>query len=79
MPFFRKLMGLENDKGERSRSAQVVKAFESYKNCLQILSYQVGHGTDGDRFVMKCPLHIFFIKEILEVFPDAKLIWFVEM
>ena len=25
--------------------------------------------------MLKCPMHLFYIKEIAEVFPDAKIIW----
>ena len=75
MSFFRKMIGLVDQNDERQLSSQVVKAFQSYKKCLQLLSYQVGHVENGDNWMLKCPLHCFFIREIMEVFPDAKLIW----
>lgn len=31
--------------------------------------------TDPRRWVLKCPLHILMLKELLTVFPDAKLVW----
>jgi hypothetical protein len=76
-PYFQATIGLVNEQGERTRSAQGVKAFESYKRCLQVLSLQTGQRVEGDHWVLKCPLHCFFVKELVEVFPDAKLIWCV--
>jgi hypothetical protein len=75
MPTFIKMIGLVDETGERLRSAQVVKAFRSYKRCLQLLSYQTGNIENGNSWMLKCPLHCYFIAEIIEVFPDAKLIW----
>lgn len=45
--------------------------FEEYKRMLQLLAYV----TPTKRFVLKCPTHIWNIEPILEVFPDACLIW----
>jgi hypothetical protein len=75
MPSFQKIIGLVDEHGVRQRSTQVVKAFQSYKRCLQLLSYQTGNRQEGNNWTMKCPLHCYFIKELTEVFPDAKLIW----
>lgn len=77
MKYFQQAVGLVDAGGNRQRSAQVVKAFQSYKQCLQLLSYQTGNFQTGDHWILKCPLHCYFIKEIIEVFPDAKLIWYV--
>ena len=73
--YFLSIIGLTDEKGKRKRSEQVVKAFRSYKHCLQTLSYQTGEAIRGNNWVLKCPLHCFFVKEIMEVFPDAKLVW----
>lgn len=73
--YFLSIIGLTDEKGKRKRSEQVVKAFRSYKHCLQTLSYQTGEAKRGNNWVLKCPLHCFFVKEIMEVFPDAKLVW----
>jgi hypothetical protein len=75
MPFFQKMIGTIDETGNRQLSPQVVKAYRSYKQCLQLLSYQTGNAENGNNWMMKCPLHCYFIKEIIEVFPDAKLIW----
>lgn len=57
--------------------SEIVKAYESYKRFLQLLSYQASEAERSDprRWVMKCPLHIMFIKQLAKVFPDAKLVW----
>jgi hypothetical protein len=54
---------------------RIVAAYKSYKSLLQLLSYQVGDTTNPKRWVLKCPLHIFYLKQIAEVFPDAKIVW----
>jgi hypothetical protein len=56
---------------------EIVKAYESYRRFLQLLSFQMGEAErqNPKRWVMKCPLHIMFIKQLAKVFPDAKLVW----
>lgn len=76
---------------------RIEAAYRSYKKILQLLSYQVGEGTEantdaetetetetegghkeaaaGRRWVLKSPLHSLFLKELVEVFPDAKFVW----
>ena len=54
---------------------QMVSAYTHYKKYLQLLSFQIGEEVDPRRFMLKCPVHLFYPKEIAEVFPDAKLIW----
>lgn len=53
----------------------VVNAYSHYKKLLQLLSHQIGEGKNPRRWVLKCPIHLFYIKEIAQVFPDAKIIW----
>jgi hypothetical protein len=50
-------------------------AYAYYKKVLQLLSYQNLEREDPRRWVLKCPIHLFYIKAIAKVFPDAKLIW----
>jgi hypothetical protein len=56
-------------------------AYRYYKKILQLLSYQTGQrgeatGTDtSKRWTLKCPIHLFYPKQIATVFPDAKFIW----
>jgi hypothetical protein len=54
---------------------QMVRAYAHYKKYLQLLSYQIGEEADPRRWLLKCPIHLFYPKEIAEVYPDAKLIW----
>lgn len=54
---------------------KVVKAYEHYKKVLQLLSFQIGQQKDPKRWMLKCPIHLFYTKELATVFPDAKLIW----
>lgn len=51
------------------------KAYEGYKHMLQLLSYQVGEACAPRKWMLKCPIHLFYIKQIAKVFPDAQLIW----
>lgn len=53
----------------------VSNAYSYYKKVLQLLSWQIGETEDPRRWVLKCPIHLYYIKEIARVFPDAKLVW----
>jgi len=56
---------------------QMVRAYAHYKKYLQLLSHQLGpeEAAHPKRWLLKCPVHLFYTKEIAQVFPDAKLIW----
>jgi len=86
---------------------RMVKAYQWYKQYLQLLSWQIGerggaNGVDSEsegkgenkhpassssssassssskmprRWMLKCPVHLFYTKEIAQAFPEAKLIW----
>lgn len=51
------------------------KAYEGYKKMLQLLSYQIGEEKAPRKWMLKCPIHLFYIKQIEKVFPDAQLLW----
>lgn len=51
------------------------KAYEYYKKILQVLSYQMKDTKVPKKWVLKCPLHTFYVKEIERTYPDAKIIW----
>jgi hypothetical protein len=55
--------------------ADAFKAYAYYKKVLQILSYQQMQAQDPQRWVLKCPIHIFYVNEIAKIFPDAKIVW----
>ncbi|MBW2418586.1 MAG: sulfotransferase [Deltaproteobacteria bacterium] len=39
------------------------------------IQYQIlAHQRDADRWVMKCPMHLWFLDELMEVFPDARIV-----
>lgn len=50
-------------------------AYTMYRKYLQLLSYQCGESEDPKKWVLKCPIHMFYPKQLAKVFPDAKLIW----
>jgi hypothetical protein len=54
---------------------EVIRSFVWYKKVLQTLLFQTNEIHGEKRWVLKCPLHIFYIKELAKVFPDAKLVW----
>ena len=58
-----------------SKGTVAIRAYSWYKKILQMLSMQCGETTGSKRWVLKSPAHILFIKELAEVFPDAKLVW----
>lgn len=57
------------------------RAYKYYKSVLQLLSYQAGErgvvngGTEPRRWMLKSPMHMFFVPAIAKAFPDAKLVW----
>lgn len=53
----------------------IIAAYQWYKKILQVLMYQTGDLQGQKKWVLKCPLHILWIKELAKVFPDAKLVW----
>lgn len=63
---------------EKTKGEPVVKAYKWYKQVLQLLSYQVAEETDPKRWLLKCPIHIFYFKELAKAFPDAKVVWYVK-
>lgn len=66
-----------NWKAVRSQlsSEDFIRAYQWHKKILQLLSFQTGDLQNEQRWVLKCPLHVFLIPELKQVFPDAKLVW----
>jgi len=50
-------------------------AYKHHRKLLQLLSHQIGEGENPRRWMLKCPIHLFYPREIAAAFPDAKLIW----
>jgi len=51
------------------------QAYRHHKKVLQLLAQTAGRGENPPRWVLKCPIHLFYPKEIAKAYPDAKLIW----
>ena len=49
----------------------LVPAYREYKQCLQVITAR----TPGKRLVLKCPDHLAALDALLEVFPDACIVW----
>ena len=56
-------------------SLDATHAYSYYKKVLQVLSYQIGERTEARRWTLKCPVHLFYPRQIANVFPDAKFVW----
>jgi hypothetical protein len=56
-------------------SAAVVDCYKRYRKVLQLLSYQTGDFKGQHRWMLKSPIHLFYIKELAAAFPDATIIW----
>ena len=56
-------------------------AYTTYRKYLQLLSYQTNDFNNNNnvlepkRWMLKCPIHMFYPKQLAKAFPDAKLIW----
>jgi len=57
--------------GRWLREQDMVPVYREYKQCLQVM----GDRTQGTRFVLKCPDHLSSLDALLEVFPDACIVW----
>ena len=51
------------------------KAYQWYRQQLQMISYQIGETKNPRKYMLKCPAHLSAIKPIATAFPDAKIIW----
>ena len=54
---------------------KVKAAYLYYRKMLQLLSYQLGEEKNPRRWMLKCPIHLFYTKEISAAFPGAKFVW----
>lgn len=64
------IQGME-DYGEWLMEADLVPAYEEYRTWLQVLLHQ----RPADQLLLKCPEHLWFVDALLEVFPDACIVW----
>ena len=56
-------------------SPAVVEAYRYYRKVLQLLAYQAGDLQAQHTWMLKSPMHLFYIKELAAAFPDATIIW----
>jgi len=57
--------------GEWLLNHNMADSYREYKQCLQVMAQR-----DLDSgFVLKCPDHLWFVDSLLEVFPDASIVW----
>lgn len=61
---------------KQCQGEEMKKAYRYYKQFLQLLTHQVNANEQDKRWVLKTPVHIMFLPELLAVFPDAKLVWY---
>lgn len=63
--------GLETYGDWLQQHADMVHAYREYREYLRIALDR----TPADQLVLKCPEHLWFLDALLEVFPDACVIW----
>jgi hypothetical protein len=49
----------------------MVSSYREYKQCLQIMAQR----QPESGFVLKCPDHLWFVDALVDVFPDAAIVW----
>jgi Sulfotransferase family len=69
-PFFRGKVESYLDWLEAAPEEEVVTAYREYRQQLQILQWRTG----PCRWALKCPSHLFGLRSLLTVFPDACLV-----
>jgi len=59
------------DYGRWLLQSDMVGPYREYRRQLQML----GHFCSTRQFILKCPEHLWFIDALLDVFPDAAIVW----
>jgi len=57
--------------GDWLLTADMKRPYREYRSQLQILA----HRAPPARYVLKCPEHLWFLDALMEVFPDACIVW----
>jgi len=65
------LLSMFADYGRWLLDYDMTGPYRFYRDTLKVLARDRPH----DRFLLKCPEHLWFIDALLEVFPDARIIW----
>ena len=59
------------DYGDWLNQQDMVWAYREYKRMLQMML----HRWPAEQLVLKCPEHLWFVDALMEVFPDACIVW----
>lgn len=65
------LMSMFVDYGKWLLDYDMTGPYAFYRDTLKVLA----RNRPNDRFLLKCPEHLWFIDALLEVFPDARIVW----
>ena len=65
------LMSMFVDYGRWLLDYDMTGPYAFYRDTLKILA----QGRENERYLLKCPEHLWFIDALLEVFPDARIVW----
>ena len=57
--------------GEWLLNHDMVNSYREYKQCLQVMSQR----RPESGYVLKCPDHLWFVDSLVDVFPDACIVW----
>jgi hypothetical protein len=60
-----------NDFGDWLIQRDMAPAYRYYRRTLQLMA----HWQPTERFLLKCPEHLWFLDALMEVFPDACVVW----
>lgn len=55
--------------------AQIERTYRHYRKVLQLLAFQRDDIHGARSWMLKSPIHLFYIQELAAVFPDATVIW----
>eukprot|EP00615_Pteridomonas_danica_P004723 CAMPEP_0114347974 /NCGR_PEP_ID=MMETSP0101-20121206/14357_1 /TAXON_ID=38822 ORGANISM="Pteridomonas danica, Strain PT" /NCGR_SAMPLE_ID=MMETSP0101 /ASSEMBLY_ACC=CAM_ASM_000211 /LENGTH=461 /DNA_ID=CAMNT_0001485661 /DNA_START=140 /DNA_END=1525 /DNA_ORIENTATION=+ len=77
VPLLPATFNLLMDKKDLVMDWDMAPVYRNYKQVLQLLQHQrtSATGAPAQRWVLKSPAHLGFIKYLKEAFPDAKLVW----
>lgn len=65
------LTGHFSEFGDYLLTTDLTPSYRYYKRYLQLLA----HGRPTDRYLLKCPEHLWFLDALTTVFPDACIVW----
>jgi hypothetical protein len=77
VPLLPSTFNLLMDKKDMVMDWDMAPVYRNYKKVLQLLQYQrlKEQGGSPQRWILKSPAHLGFVKYLKEAFPDAKIVW----